>query len=128
MYIDNFWQGSPNAVRSSEIREQWLAAAAGLCFAVALSACAGFFFSISKCDLIPTLLFQYLGLMCDSGRVVFRVPSDKLCRPRDHMRQVLVYGVVLLSTLKQITGKCMSINIAIRPEFLWTHDMFEAKV
>ena len=86
MCIDNLWQGSPNAVRSSEIREQWLAAAAGLCLAVALSACAGF--------------FQYLGLMCDSGRAVFRVPSDKLCRPRDHMRQVLVEGVVPLSTLK----------------------------
>ena len=90
VYTDNFWQGSPNAVRSSKIHEQWLAAAAGLCLAVALSACAGFFLSISKCDLIPTLLFQYLGLMCDSERAVFRVPSDKLCRLRDHPRQVLV--------------------------------------
>ena len=54
-YIDGSWQRSLVAIRS-ENREQWLAAAAGLRLAVAFFACVGFFLSISKCDLVPTLL------------------------------------------------------------------------
>ena len=41
-YIDDSWQCSPVAARELAPREQWLAAAAGLRLAVALSACAGF--------------------------------------------------------------------------------------
>ena len=62
-YIDDAWQSSPAAAREKEPREQWLAAAEGLRLAVALSACAGFFLSIAKCDLVPTLSLRYLGLI-----------------------------------------------------------------
>ena len=125
-YIDDSWQCSPVAARELAPREQWLAAAAGLRLAVALSACAGFFLSISKCDLVPTQSLRYLGIMCDSGRAVFRIPSDKLRRLHDLIRQVLVEGMVPLSTLEKIAGKCMSMKVAIRPASLWTHYMFEA--
>ena len=108
------------------LRGQWLAAAAGLRLAVALSSCADFFLSISKCDLFPTHSLRYLALMCDSGRTVFRIPSDKLCRLRDLIRQVLVKGGVPLSTLEKIAGKCMSMEVAIRPASLWMHYMLEA--
>ena len=125
-YIDESWQCSPIVVCSSAPREQWLAAAVGLRLAVALSSCAGFFLSISKCDLVPTHSLRYLGLMCDSGRSVFRILSDKSCRLRNLIRQVLVEGVVPLSTLEKIAGKCMSMKVAIRPVSLWTHYMLEA--
>ena len=125
-YIDDSWRCSLVAICSSAPREQWLAAAAGLRLAVALSSCADLFLSVSKCDLVPTPSLRYLDLMCDSGRAVFRVPSDKLCRLRDLFRQVLVEGVVPLSTLEKIAGKCMSMKVAIRPAPLWTHYMFEA--
>ena len=124
-YIDDSWQCSPVAVCSSAPREQWLAAAAGLRLAVALSSCAGFFLNISKCGLVPKHSLRYLGLMCDSGRAVFRIPSVKLCRLRDLIRQVLAEGVVPLSTLEKIAGKCMSMKVDIRPASLWTHYMFE---
>ena len=125
-YIDDAWQCSPVAARETEPREQWLAAAEGLRLAVALSACAGFFLGIAKCDLVPTLSLRYLGLICDSGRAVFRVPSDKLCRLRELILKVLSEGEVPLSTLEKIAGKCMSMKVAIRPASLWTHYMFEA--
>ena len=125
-YIDDAWQCSPVAAREKEPREQWLAAAEGLRLAVALSACAGFFLSVAKCDLVPTLSLRYLGLICDSGRAVFRVPSDKLCRLRKLILKVLSEGEVPLSTLEKIAGKCMSMKVAIRPASLWTHYMFEA--
>ena len=125
-YIDDSWQCSPVAVCSSSPREQWLAAAAGLRLAVALFSCAGFFLSISTCDLVPTHSLRYLGLMCDSGWAVLRIPSDKLCRLRDLIRQVSVEGMVPLSTLEKIAGKCMSMKVAIRSASLWTHYMFEA--
>ena len=125
-YIDDSWQCSPVAVCISTPREQWLAATAGLRLATALSSCAGFFLSISRCDLVPTHSLRYLGLICNSGRAVFRIPSYKLCRLRDPIRSVLVEGVVPLSTLEIIAGKCMSMKVAIRPASLWTHYVFEA--
>ena len=125
-YIDDSWQCSPVVVCSSAPRGQWLAAVAGLRLAVSLSSCAGFFLSISKCGFVPTHPLQYLGLMCDGGRSVFRIPSDKLCLLRDLIRQVLVEGMVPLSALEKIAGKCIPIKVAIRPAFLWTHYMLEA--
>ena len=125
-HIDNSWRYSPVVIRSSKPREQWLAIAAGLRLAVAFSACTGFFLSISKCDLVPTLLLTYIGLMCHSGRAVFRVPSNKLCRLCDLIRQVLVEGVVSSSTVEKIAGKCKSIKVVIRPASLWMHYIFEA--
>ena len=97
----------------------------GLRLAVTLYSCAVVFLSITKCDLVPTHSLRYLGLMCDRGRAVFHVPSDKLCLLRDFIRQVLVDGVIPLSTPVKIAGKCMSIKVAIRPASLWTHYMFE---
>ena len=125
-YIDDSWQCFSVTVCSSAPREQWLAAAAGLRLAVALSSCAGFFLGIFKCDLVPTHSLRYLGLMCDSGRAVFHIPSDKLCQLLDLIRQELVEGMVPLSTLEKIAGKRMSMKVAIRPASLWTHYMFEA--
>ena len=113
-YIDDAWQCSPVAGRAKEPREQWLAAAEGLRLAVALSAYAGFCLSIAKCDLIPTLSLRYLGLICDSGQTVFRVPSDKLCGLRELILKVLSEGKVPLSTLGKIAGKCTPMKVAIR--------------
>ena len=98
-YIDDSWQCSPVAVSSKEPRKQWLAAAEGRRLAVALSVCAGFSLSIAKCDLVPTLSLRYLGLICDTGKAVFRVPSDKLCRLRELILKVLSEGEVPLSAL-----------------------------
>ena len=74
-YKDDSWQCSPFVFRSSTPRKQWMAAAAGLRLAVALSFCAAFFLSISIYDLIPTRKLRYIGQLCDSGRALFRVTN-----------------------------------------------------
>ena len=84
----------------------------------------GCFSSVKKCDLRPTRLQQYLGILCDSDTATFRVPPDKL----DELRQLVTAALdgegTSFRTLQRTAGKCMSMTVAIRPASLWTHAMF----
>ena len=86
----------------------------------------GYFLSPKKCNLRPTKVQRYLGMLCDSDTASFRVPPDKMAKLHDLLSTALAAGEISFRTLERIAGKCMSMTVAIRPASLWTHAMLTA--
>lgn len=125
-YLDDSWYSNFLSTHGLAARVQWLAAAEATHVAMLVSFMCGQFLSPSKCDLRPTTVQQYLGMLCDSGTATFRVPQDKLDKLQQLLSQALEAKEVSFRTLQRVAGKCMSMSVAIRPASLWTHDMFAA--
>ena len=84
----------------------------------------GQFLSVEKCELRPVQVLQYLGIVCDSTSMTFRIPQDKLDKLHALLRQAVDDKGLSYRTLQRIAGKCMSMTVAIPPASLWTHAMF----
>ncbi|CAN0440841.1 unnamed protein product, partial [Pylaiella littoralis] len=103
-----------------------MAAAEALRLGMLISFFCRHFLSDTKCDLKPSRIQRYLGILCDSSTTSFRIPEDKLSKLREIIREVLARGSLSGKTLETIAGKCVSMSVAIRPASLWTHYMFAA--
>ncbi|CAM9718774.1 unnamed protein product [Laminaria digitata] len=123
-HLDHSWFSNFPASRGQAAREQWLAAGEATHVAMLVSFLCGQFLSAKKCDLRPTRLQEYLGMLCDSDTATFRVPQDKLDKLQQLLRAALDEGQVSFLTLQRIAGKCMDMTVAIRPASLWTRAMF----
>ena len=123
-YLDDSWLSNHVATQGLPARDQWLAAGEATHVAMLVSFMSGCFLSVKKCDLRPTRLQQYLGILCDSDTATFRVPPDKLDKLRQLVTTALDGEGTSFRTLQRIAGKCMSMTVAIRPASLWTHAMF----
>ena len=123
-YLDDSWLGNFQSTYGQPEREQWLAAADAIHLAMLVSFQCGYFLSVKKCDLRPTRVQRYLGMLCDSETATFRVPEDKLEKLQLLLRTALDEGGLSFRTLERIAGKCMSLTVAVRPASLWTHAMF----
>ncbi|CAB1114975.1 unnamed protein product [Ectocarpus sp. CCAP 1310/34] len=84
------------------------------------------FLSLHKCDLRPTTVQQYLGILCDSGMASFHIPQKQLDKLHALIRAALDDGWLSFRTLQRIAGECMSMTVPIRPAPLWTHALFQA--
>lgn len=123
-YLDDSWYANFLTTHGQDEKAQWLAAAEATHVAMLVSFMCGQFLSPSKCDLKPTKVQQYLGMLCDSSTATFRVPQDKLDKLQLILRETLAAKELSFRTLQRIAGKCMSMTVAIRPASLWTHAMF----
>ena len=77
-YIDDAWYANFAATFGASRKMQWLAAAEVLHLGVIVSFLCGYFLSDTKCELNPSQVQKYLGIICDSTTASFRVPEDKL--------------------------------------------------
>ena len=125
-YIDDAWYANFAATFGASRRVQWLAAAEALHLGVIVSFLCGYFLSDTKCELNPSQVQKYLGIICDSTTASFRVPEDKLRKLHALIEQALAAGSITVTRLEKIAGKCVSMSVAIRPASLWTHYMFAA--
>lgn len=123
-YLDDSWLSNVLATHGGPAKEQWLAACEATHVAMLVSFMCGQFVSVKKCELRPITAIRYLGIICDSRTMTFRIPQDKLDQLHDLVRTALNSGGVAYRTLQRIAGKCMSMTVAIRPASLWTHAMF----
>ena len=96
--------------------EQWLSACEATHLAMLVSLFCGQFLSPKKCDLRPTQIQRYLGMLCDSGTATFRVPQEKLDDVHGLVRDALASGRIAFRTLQRLAGKVMSMKVAIRPQ------------
>lgn len=103
---------------------QWLAACEATHLAVLVAYSCGVFLSPKKCDLRPTRVQKYLGMLCDSETAKFRVPQQKLDVVHALLDQALVSRTITFRTLQRVAGKVMSMTVATRPAFLYTQAMF----
>ena len=102
-------------------RAQWLAAGKAAHVAMLIYFLCCQFQSAKKCDFRPTRQQQYLGIVCDLDTATFRVPQEKLDKLQLLRRAAVDGGQLSFRTIQRIAGKCMSMTVAIRPAWLWTH-------
>ena len=105
---------------------QWLSAAEALHIGMLVSYFCGNFLSDTKCDLNPSRIQRYLGVLCDSSTTSFRIPVDKLRKLHVLISAALENRTITDQTMEKIEGKYVSMSVAIRPASLWTHFMFAA--
>ena len=105
-------------------REQWLAAGEATHVAMLVSRLCGQFLSAKKCDFRPIRQQKYLGMVCDSDTVTFRITQDKSDKLQQLLREALAAGRLSFRTEQRIAGKCMSMTVAIRTASLRAHAVF----
>lgn len=125
-YIDDAWYANPTSTFGCSGEVQRFAAAEVIHLGMIVSFLCGYILSDTKCDLKPSRVQKYLGILCDSATASFRVPDDKLRKLHALISEALDKGVVAAKMLETIAGKCVSMSVAIRPASLWAHFMFAA--
>ena len=73
-YLDYSWLSNFPAYHGQTAREQWVAAAKTINVAMLVSFLCGQLLSAKKCELRPTRLQQYLGMLCDSDTATSKCP------------------------------------------------------
>ena len=86
----------------------------------------GYFLSDTMCDLKPSRIQRYLGILRDSSTISCRVPEDKLQKLYSLLQEVLEQGSLTVQMLGKSQTSCVSMSVAIRPASLWTRYMFAA--
>ena len=86
----------------------------------------GYFLNLGKCVLTPTQSIKFLGMICDSKALAFRLPEDKkasFCSLRD---SILKSNLVDLKTLQRFSGKCISFVLAVPAARLFSREVNRA--
>ena len=116
-YIDDAWYGNFASTFRCSDKVQWLSAAEALHTGVLVSYFCGYLWD-TKCDLKPSRIQRYLGILCDSSTTSFRVPEDKLQKLHAQIHAVLEHGSLTVQMLEKIAGNCVTTSVAMRPASL----------
>lgn len=73
-YIDDAWYANFVDTFGGPRKVQWLAPAEALHLGIIVSYLCGYFLSDTKCELNPSQVQKYLGIICDSSTASFRIP------------------------------------------------------
>ena len=84
----------------------------------------GYFMAFPECSLEPTTDRVFLGVGCDTVQRKFYVPEDNLRKLEAILRGATNSQSISLSQLKKLTGKCISMAVAVPPASLYTHHMY----
>ena len=84
----------------------------------------GYFMASPKWLPEPTPDRVFLGVGCDTAQRKFHVPEDKLRKLEVIPRDAIDSRSISLSQLKELTGKCTSMSVAVPPASLYTHHMY----
>ena len=103
-HIDHAWLANVRSTHGQPARQQWLAAAEAIHVAMLVSWMCGYFLSPKKCDLRPTKVQRYLGILCDSDTATFRVPEDKMDTLQNLLRAALAAGELSFSHVRAHCG------------------------
>ena len=124
-YVDHAWYGNFSTFGRSD-KVQWLSAAEALHVGMLVSYFCDYFLSDTKCDLKPSRIQRYLGILRDSSTTCFRIPDDKLRKLHTLISSELENGTIPVRVMEKIAGKCASMSVPIRPASARTHFMFAA--
>ena len=117
-YIGDAWYDNFVSTFGRTGKGQWLSAAEALYVGILVSFFCGYFLSDTKCDLKPSRIHRYLGILCDSDTTSFRIAEDNLRKLHALITAALKDGTVTIRMMEKIAGKCVSMSVAIRPASL----------
>lgn len=75
---------------------------------------AGYFMSITKCELVPTTSIIFLGVRCDSKEQRFTIPDEKLAKLELLITTAITQEKISFPTLEKVAGKCTFISCTRR--------------
>ena len=104
-FIDDALYASFVATFGESDRPQWPAGAEALLLGITVSFRCGYFISDTKCDIYPSQVQKYLGIICGSTPASFRVPEDKLRKLGTLIKQALAAGSTSVAPVGENRGE-----------------------
>ncbi|KAJ8309736.1 hypothetical protein KUTeg_011601 [Tegillarca granosa] len=83
----------------------------------------GYFISLSKSVFEPSQVLRFLGMLVDSEKQSFLLPSDKRQRFASLRDNILNLDLVDLKTLQRFAGKCISFMLAVPAAKLYIREV-----
>ena len=120
VYIDDSLSGTQVSFKDSDDEMQFSSACRAAYVVSMVYFLCGYFIGLKKCELYPRLLVKYLGMICDTANLKFRVPTDKAEKLIKLISSVLEAGVVNYRSLEKIVGKCTAMQVAVPMARLYT--------
>ena len=80
--------------------------------------------ALPKCEIDPTTRLAFLGIIHDSVACRFEAPEDKLDRLEVILTAAVTSGAITFRMLEKLTGKCISLSVAVPVSALYTHHMY----
>ena len=124
-WIDDFYVTNFRSTRLLEPNQQFVAAQAAASSVLDVLHQAGYFISISKCELTPSTRLVFLGIICDTVQCRFEAPSDKLEKLEHMLSDAVTSGAITFQMLEKLAGKCTSLSVAVPMAAFYTHHMYK---
>ena len=124
-WIDDFYVTNFRSTRLLEPNQQFVAAQAAASLVLDVLYQAGYFISISKCELTPSTRLVFLGIICDTAQCRFEAPADKLEKLEHILSDAITSGAITFHMLEKLAGKCTSLSVAVPVAALYTHHMYK---
>lgn len=83
----------------------------------------GYFISLKKSTLIPSQCVPYLGFLCDSRLQAFRLITAKKEKFISLVESTLASDQVSLQTFQKLSGKCISLSLAVPGARLFSNEI-----
>ena len=87
---------------------------------------AGYFLGIPKCFLIPEQVMTYLGIECNSHRLRFLVPEERINKYVPLLQHLLSRTSVTYTELERMVGKLVSLECAVPAGMWYTRHQYAA--
>ena len=113
------------STRLLEPNQQFVAAQAAASLVLDVLYQAGYFISISKCELTPSTRLVFLGIIYDTVQCRFEAPADKLEKLEHMLSDAVTSGAITFQMLEKLAGKCTSLSVAVPVAALYTHHMYK---
>ena len=88
----------------------------------------GYFIGLKKSHLVPKQVVPYLGFLVDSVHQAFLLMEEKKQNFLSLLRSVLSSPSTDLKTLQRLSGKCISLSLAVPGARLYLNDIYNAIV
>ena len=93
-WIDDFYVTNFRSTRFLEPNQQFVAAQAAASLVLDVLYQAGYFISISKCELTPSTRLVFLGIICNTAQCRSEAPADKLDKLEHIISDAITSGAI----------------------------------
>ena len=124
-WLDDFWVSNFQATKTQSPAQLGEAAREVTSLPLTIFYLCGYFVSVAKCVLEPTIRLEFLGIICDTEARRFEVSEGKLLKLEVLLTAAITSWWISLADLERLAGKCESISVVIPPASLYTYHMYK---
>ena len=124
-WLDDFGMSNFRAIKTQSPAQQREAAREVASLALTIFYQCGYFMSIAKCVLEPTIRLTFLDIICDTEARRFEVPEDKLLKLEVIITAAITSGWISFVDLERLVGKFTNMSVAVPPASLYAYRMYK---